>query len=103
VTVNLTHPAQSRILRGPLPKSAGGLALCKKFAFTGKDDPRYLAALAVITGWSRELAAKPREDMPGATPCKEYALWMTKRRESEAIEAKSRRALAEAQRNTPAP
>ena len=29
VMLNLTHPEQSRLLRAPLAKAAGGLALCK--------------------------------------------------------------------------
>ena len=103
VMLNLTHADQSRLLRGPLGRSSGGLGLCKGFAFSGKDDPRYRAALGVISGWARELADKPREDMPGATPCKEYTLWMTKRRQSDAIDGKSRRALAEAQGKSPEP
>jgi len=96
VLVNLTHPAQSRLLRGPLAKAAGGLGVCEGFAFAGTDDRRYQAALKVIRGWAEALAQRPREDMPGATPCKEYTVWMAKRRQSEAIEERSRAALAEA-------
>ncbi len=95
VLVNLTHPEQSRLLRGPLAKDSGGLALCGGFEFSTTADPRYRAALAVIEGWSRELQEKPREDMPGSTPCAEYTVWWKKRLESEAIERSSRRALSD--------
>ena len=103
VLVNLTHAEQSRILRAPLSRSAGGLGLCKGFAFSGKGDPRYRAAAAVIAGWARDLAAQPREDMPGATPCAQYTLWLARRRQSEAIDAASRRALAETRRGSGTP
>jgi len=97
VLVNLTHPAQSRLLRAPLAKDAGGLGLCEEIPFAGTDDPRYRAALQVIRGWSEELAAHPREDMPGAKPCHEYLVWWRKRLESEVIEKQSREALARQQ------
>ena len=51
----------------------------------------------MIRGWGRELQQNPREDMPGAKPCREYTLWWSKRMESEAIERESRRALAAAE------
>ena len=54
--------------------------------------------MKLIRGWSADLSANPREDMPGAKPCEEYLIWWNKRKESEAIERRSLRALAEAQR-----
>lgn len=98
VLINLTHPAQSRLLRGPLAKDAGGLELCKGFSFASKDDARCREALKVIRTWAGELRRNPREDMPGAKPCKQYLVWLKKRRASDAIEARSMRALAEQQR-----
>ncbi len=100
VLINLTHPEQSRLLRGPLAENAGGLGLCDGFAFKSTDNPRYRAALEVVRGWSRELAAKPREDMLGSEPCAEYLTWWRKRLESEAIERRSRRELATRQEGT---
>lgn len=94
VLVNLTHPGESRLLRAPLSKDAGGLGLCGSSVFATTDDAGYQAALRVIAAWSADLAAHPREDMPGATPCDEYQVWQAKRDESDAIEAESRRALS---------
>lgn len=93
VLVNLTHPEQSRLLRAPLAKSAGGLGLCSKSVFADTADPHYQAALAVLQKWTADLAAQPREDMIGAKPCPEYTIWRTKRDESDAIERRSREAL----------
>ncbi len=97
VLVNLTHPGQSRLLRAPLAKESGGLGLCKEVPFADVDDSRYRAALEVIRGWAEDLAANPREEMPGARPCPEYMVWWRKRLESEAVETLSRRALAKEQ------
>ncbi|HUT11353.1 MAG TPA: hypothetical protein VMY42_12710 [Thermoguttaceae bacterium] len=94
VLINLTHPEQSRLLRAPLAKESGGLALCPQSPFGDTSDARYRAALDVIRGWAEDLALHPREDMPGAKPCPEYMVWWQKRLESEAIESQSRRALA---------
>ena len=91
--VNLTHPEQNRLLRAPLAKPAGGLGLCSKPAFADTNDPRYQAALGVLRKWSGDLAAQPRDDMPGARPCPEYTIWRTKRNEADAIERRSRQAL----------
>ncbi|MBM4034752.1 MAG: hypothetical protein FJ291_23660 [Planctomycetes bacterium] len=94
VLINLTHPEQSRLLRAPLAKEAGGLGLHGEPPFKSARDPAYQAALAVIRSWAEELRRAPREDMPGATPCPEYAVWWQKRQESLAIEARSRENLA---------
>ncbi len=98
VLINLTHPEQSRLLRGPLAKESGGLATCPEVPFATTEDARYQSALSVIQGWARQLAEKPREDMPGAKPCPEYLVWWNKRLESNAIERRSRQALADRQR-----
>ena len=95
--VNLTHPDQSRLLRAPLAKESGGLGLCKEVPFATTGDPRYRAALQVIRGWAGDLAANPREDVPDAKPCSEYMVWWQKRLESDAIEKRSRQALARQQ------
>ena len=94
VLVNLTHAEQSRILRAPLAKEAGGLGLHKQSPFQDKSDPRYQAALQIVQQWSDALGANPREDMPGAKPAPEYTVWLEKRKESDRIEACSREALA---------
>jgi hypothetical protein len=94
VLINLTHPEQSRLLRAPLAKEAGGLGKHEPDVFQGTEDPVYRAALAVIEGWAEELRRRPREDMPGAEPCEEYLVWWRKRQESKAIERRSREVLA---------
>ena len=100
VLINLTHPEQSRLLRAPLAKAAGGLGRCEGAPLPSTADAVYQAALKVIQGWADDLRRQPREDMPGARPCEEYRVWARKRRESLAIEARSRKALA-AQQTSP--
>ncbi len=94
VLINLTHPEQSRLLRAPLAKAAGGLGLHDHSPFANADDPVYKEALKVIRGWAEELKRNPREDMPGSKPCPQYLIWQAKRAESEAIEARTRQNLA---------
>lgn len=94
VLVNLTHPVESRLLRAPLSREAGGLGLCGSSVFDTTDDAGYRAALRVIAAWSADLAAHLREDMPGAAPCAEHQVRQAKRDQSDAIEAESRRSLA---------
>ncbi len=93
VLVNLTHPEQSRLLRAPLAKAAGGLELCSKAVFADTGDGRYQAALAVLRTWAADLARHPREDMAGAKGCPEYVVWRTRRDQADAIERHSREAL----------
>ena len=45
---NLSYPEKSRIFRGPLAKSAGGLQRCGEVVFADKNDPDYQAILAGI-------------------------------------------------------
>jgi len=97
VLINLTHPEQSRLLRAPLAKEAGGLALHRPSPFKTTGDPTYQAALKVIQGWAQELKRHPREDMPGAVPCKQYVVWWRKRQESMAVEKRTRENLARRQ------
>ena len=94
VLINLTHPVQSRLLRAPLAKAAGGLGRHKPSPFQSTTDPVYRKALSVIQGWAEELRRHPREDMPGAVPCKEYQRWWHKRQQAVAVETKSRQTLA---------
>jgi len=93
VLVNLTHPEQSRLLRAPLAKSAGGLGLCSKAVFADTSDGRYQAALAVLRTWATDLARHPREDMVGARGCPEYVDWRKRRDQADALERHSREAL----------
>ena len=55
VLVNLTHPGESRLLRAPLAKKAGGLGLHDPSPLATTDDPVYRAALEVIRTWADEL------------------------------------------------
>ena len=78
--INLTHPEESRILTAPLARAAGGLELCGKPVWTGRDAPAYQAALRVIRAWHDDLVAHPREDMPGSVPCPAYTATQSKAR-----------------------
>ncbi len=69
---NLTRPEKSLVLRAPLPVDEGGLALCGKSGFTGKDDPAYLATLRAIQTAATALQTDKRFDMPGFRPNKFY-------------------------------
>ena len=89
--INLTHPEESRILTAPLARAAGGLELCGKPVWTGRDAPAYQAALRVIQGWHDDLVAHPREDMPGSVPCPAYTATQSKRQAWLQIEAANRR------------
>jgi hypothetical protein len=76
IVFNLSHPEKSLVLLAPLAKEAGGYGLCqdaqKKPVFTSKDDPGYQALLALNQAGQRELAQKPRFDMPGFQPTAAY-------------------------------
>jgi hypothetical protein len=69
--INLTHPEWSRVLNGPLVKSAGGLELCRPKdgkdpnLFVDKSDADYITMLTAIERGKDRLYAKPRMDMPG--------------------------------------
>jgi len=88
--INLTHPEESRLLTAPLARAAGGLELCGKAVWTSRDAPSYQAALRVIQAWHDDLVARPREDMPGSTPCDAYTATQSKRQAWREIEAKNR-------------
>ena len=72
--INLTHPEWSRVLTAPLAKTAGGLELCKPKEnrqpnmFADKADPDFQTMLAAIEQGKKELYARPRMDMPNASP-----------------------------------
>jgi mono/diheme cytochrome c family protein len=72
--INLTHPEYSRVLNAHLSKDAGGYGFVKTKdgkeppVFAGTDDAIYQALLKAIEGGKDALYARPRVDMPGATP-----------------------------------
>ncbi len=71
--LNLTHPEWSRALNAMLPKSAGGLALCKpkdgkEPRLVGKNHPDYTTMLQAIRQGHEALYSRPRMDMKGAVP-----------------------------------
>jgi len=70
--VNASRPEKSFVLRAPLAKEAGGLALCKEVVFTSTDDPLYQKILADIRPAHERLMAEKRFDMPGFRPNKYY-------------------------------
>ncbi len=69
---NLSHPEKSFLLRAPLAKEAGGLALCGEAVFQNTDDPVYKEILAGIEGARHQLAEIKRFDMPGFRPNEHY-------------------------------
>lgn len=69
---NLSRPEKSYLLRAPLAKEAGGLALCKETVFAGTDDPFYRQILAAIQDAHDRLQQGKRFGMPGFRPNEDY-------------------------------
>jgi len=69
---NLTRPALSLLLRAPLAKDAGGLALCTPCVFPDTTDPDYQQILAAISTASKRLSEIKRFDMPNFRASKHY-------------------------------
>jgi len=70
--VNISRPEKSFVLRAPLAKKAGGLALCKEVVFESTDDPLYQKMLAGIRSAHERLMTEKRFDMPGFRPNEHY-------------------------------
>ncbi len=64
---DLTCPAWSPALNAHLPKSAGGRGTAK-FAFTGRDDPRWRELREIAHEASDAAWTTPEADMPGFVP-----------------------------------
>ena len=76
---NLTRPELSHFLLAPLSKEAGGLELCKGFAFQDTNDSDYQALLTHITAGKKYLETTlTRFDMPQFMPRREYFREMKK-------------------------
>ena len=69
---NLTRPEKSLLLRAPLGREAGGLALCESAVFETADDPDYQAMLKQITDASQRHQQEKRFDMDGFRPLPSY-------------------------------
>ncbi len=69
---NLDHPEKSLLLRAPLDKKAGGLALCETTSFKDPTDVLYQQLLAGIRRSADRLATEKRFDMPGFRPNQFY-------------------------------
>jgi len=69
---NLSRPEKSRVLRAPLAKEAGGLALCKETVFANTEDPLYQQMLGTIRDAQNRLNEGKRFDMPGFRPNEHY-------------------------------
>jgi len=69
---NLSRPEKSLVLRAPLAREAGGLALCKETVFSTTAEPLYQQTLAAIQAAARNLAEGKRFDMPGFRPNEHY-------------------------------
>ena len=70
--MNLSRPEKSYLLRAPLAKQAGGLALCKETVFADTDDPLYGQMLSAIAAAQQRLQQGKRFDMPGFRPNQHY-------------------------------
>ncbi|MCP4641310.1 MAG: hypothetical protein GY851_12785 [bacterium] len=75
---NLTRPEMSLLLRAPLAKDAGGLALCEGEVFVSRDDPDYQAMLAAVDNAARKHDVEKRFDMAGFRP-NDYYIHQMKR------------------------
>jgi len=71
VLLNMSEPENSRLLLGPLPKSAGGWGTCEH-KFSGKDDPVYRVLLGVLTASKQRLVQKPIYGMPDFKPNRQF-------------------------------
>jgi hypothetical protein len=71
VLLNLSRPALSPLLLGPLPKEAGGWGTCRS-PFTGKDGIAYKTLLAAIENEKKRLQQVPRFGTPEFKPNKQY-------------------------------
>ena len=69
---NLSRPAMSSLLRGPLATQAGGWGSCGDEVFTSTDDPDYVALLELCTAGSEHLQRIRRFDMDGFRPPAAY-------------------------------
>jgi len=70
--MNLSRPEKSYLLRAPLAKQSGGLALCKETVFADTDDPLYRQMLSAIQDAHQRLNRGKRFDMPGFRPNQHY-------------------------------
>ena len=66
---DLSRPEWSPALNAHLPKAAGGRGVAaEKFAFTGKDDPRWKELESIAREAAVEAQKTPEADMPGFVP-----------------------------------
>lgn len=72
VTYNISQPRKSLLLRAPLAKESGGLALCSKTVFQDEDDALFQELLTAIQDAQRRLQVDKRFDMPGFRPNEHY-------------------------------
>ncbi len=64
----ITNPQDNNFLLAPLAKAAGGTEACGKAIFKTTADPDYQKILTTFAPLTKMIQAKPRLDMPGATP-----------------------------------
>jgi mono/diheme cytochrome c family protein len=64
----VTRPERNPFLTAPLAHAAGGTQRCGQAVFADRADPDYRAILSTFDEVTRQLADRPRMDMPGATP-----------------------------------
>jgi len=71
ILLNMSRPACSPLLLGPLPKAAGGWGSCAD-RYTGTDDPDYRALLSLMQERRSQYDQPPRFGMPGFQPNRQY-------------------------------
>jgi hypothetical protein len=75
--LNLSHPENSPLLLGPLPRDAGGLGSCGD-VFKDKEDPDYKSLLTAIADCKTRADARPRFGTPDFRPNRQYIREMKK-------------------------
>ena len=71
ILLNLTRPALSPLLLGPLSQNAGGWGSCGS-VFTSQDDPDYAQLLSSIARAQSEIDSIPRYAQPNFRPNAQY-------------------------------
>jgi hypothetical protein len=78
----MTHPEKSPFLAAAMPRELGGYGWCTNalgktaHAFTGKDDPDYVAVLKLIAEADARQRELGRLEYPGYRPKPYYVYWM---------------------------
>jgi hypothetical protein len=63
------NPQWNNFLMAPLSRAAGGSGRCGEGIFADQNDPDYRLILETFTPLLKQIAERPRTDMPGSTIC----------------------------------